>query len=114
MKKRKNSFLVWLLAAVLTIGMMPASALPSFAGDEVNVATAAALKAALESDGDKTVKLDADVVYDLNEDIDVKGNKGLKLNGHKIMLSSTYWFYVPTGADLKIDGTVQRDRKSVV
>ena len=39
MKKRKNSFLAWLLAAVLTIGMIPASALPSFADDVVNVST---------------------------------------------------------------------------
>ena len=39
MKKRKNSFLVWLLAAVLAIGMIPASALPAFAGGSVDVET---------------------------------------------------------------------------
>ena len=54
MKKRKNSFLAWLLAAVLAIGMLPASALPSFADEPVNVSTGAELKAALEDPGDKT------------------------------------------------------------
>ena len=83
MKKKKNSFLVWLLAAVLAVGMLPALALPSFAEDVVNVSTGAELEAALEDPGDKTVKLTADVVYDLNKSIEVKGNKVLKLNGHK-------------------------------
>ena len=104
MKKKKNSFLVWLLAAVLAVGMMPASALPSFAGDEVNVSTAAELKAALGSEGDKTVKLTADVLYDLSKHIEVKGNKTLELDGHKIMLNNNCSFSVPTGADLKVDG----------
>ena len=54
MKKRKNSFLVWLLAAVLTIGVLPASALPAFAGDVVNVSTAEELKAAVGSDRKST------------------------------------------------------------
>ena len=73
--------MVWLLAAVLAVGMMPASALPAFAGGSVDVETAAELKAALESEGDKTVYLTADVVYDLNKFIKVKGNKVLKLDG---------------------------------
>ena len=101
MKKRKNSFLVWLLAAVLAVGMMPASALPSFAVETAYVKTVAELKAALESEGDKSVYLIADVVCDLNKHIEVKGNKTLQLHGHKIMLKSSY-FYVPTGADFKV------------
>ena len=102
MKKRKNSFLVWLLAAVLAIGMLPASALPSFT-DNVNVSTGAELKAALEAAGDKTVKLTADVVYD--DGIAVNGDKTLELNGHKIELKNTGEILVPAGADLKVDGS---------
>ena len=104
MKKRKNSFLVWLLAAVLAIGMLPASALPSFADEPVNVATWMELKAALESDGDKTVKLTADVVH--YDKITISGNKILELNGHKIRLKNKGRICVPAGAHLKVDGKV--------
>ena len=69
----------------------------------MDVETGAELKTALEAEDDGTVNLTADVVYDLNKRIEVKGNKTLDLNGHKIMLKSSY-FYVPTGADLKVDG----------
>ena len=104
MKKKKNSFLVWLLAAVLAIGMLPASALPLFADEPVNVATWMELKAALESDGDKTVKLTADVVH--YDKITISGNKILELNGHKIRLKNKGRICVPAGAHLKVDGKV--------
>ena len=70
-----------------------------------NVSTAEELKAALEAEGNKIVKLTADVLYDIREYIDIKGNKTLELNGHKIefLLWGTV---IPAGAQLKIDGMV--------
>ena len=46
----------------------------------------------------------ADVLYDLNQPIDIKENKTLKLSGHKIEITTWNGFHLSTGADLKIDG----------